>query len=52
MCDECKMICIYVIEDCGESCVKLFVHYDKDNRPIWIEYVKNDDSLGEYHKKK
>lgn len=47
--EDCKTICIYELDDYG---TKIYIHFDKCYTPIWIEYCKNGDSLGQYHKKK
>lgn len=47
--EKCKAICIYELDEYG---TKVYIHYDKCFTPLWIEYVKNGDSLGEYYRKK
>lgn len=47
--EECKSICYYELDDYG---TKIYIHYDKMYNPIYIEYVKNGTSLGEYYPKK
>lgn len=50
MCErhDCKMICIYELDDDGN---KIFVHYDTDLKPLWIELTKDGVSLGTFYPK-
>lgn len=47
--EDCKYICIYELDDHG---TKVYIHYDKCYNPLWIEYCKRGDSLGEFFPKK
>jgi hypothetical protein len=47
--EECRMICYYELDDEG---TKVYIHYDKHSNPIWIEYCRKGESLGEFYPKK
>jgi len=49
--DNCKSICYYQLEMNSDG-AKIYIHYDEKFNPIWIEYVKNNKSLGEFYPKK
>lgn len=48
--DNCKSICYYQLES-NNNGTKVYIHYDADFNPIWVEIVRNHKSLGEFYPK-
>lgn len=47
--ENCKYIEYYELDDYG---TKIYIHFDKNYNPLWMEYVKRGNSLGEFYPKK
>ena len=47
--ENCKYIEYYELDDYG---TKVYIHHDQNYNPIWIEYVKRGDSLGDFYSDK
>ena len=45
---ECKMICLYEVDDEGN---KIIIHYDENWKPLWVELTKGDITLGSFYPK-
>jgi hypothetical protein len=46
---NCRYIEYYELDDYGS---KVYIHFDDHYNPLWIEYVKNGESLGHFYPKK
>ena len=45
---KCRYIEYYELDDHG---TKVYIHFDQNYNPLWIEYVKHGDSLGHFFPK-
>lgn len=46
--ENCKYIEYYELDQYG---TKIYIHFDKCYNPLWMEYVKRGESLGEFYPK-
>jgi len=46
---NCRYIEYYELDDHGS---KVYIHFDDHYNPLWMEYVKNGESLGHFFPKK